>query len=178
MMLTGAFFFCANGVSWGFRGIDKLKLVHRTTLAGGGSSLSGGEVNRPPGGGPRRGCMADPARLRRMGLRLNRPPGGGPCRGCMADPARLRLTGLRLNRPPGGGLLMSGRKERGGMFGRKERGGMSGRKESGGMFGRKESGGVSGRHTAVAGDPAAIRTRDRLLRRQMLYPAELPDLPW
>lgn len=26
-------------------------------------------------------------------------------------------------------------------------------------------------------DPAAIRTRDRLLRRQMLYPAELPDLP-
>ena len=24
-------------------------------------------------------------------------------------------------------------------------------------------------------DPAAIRTRDRLLRRQMLYPAELPD---
>ena len=159
-MLTGAFFFCANGVSWGFRGIDKLKLVHRTTLAGGGSSLSGGEVNRPPGGGPRRGCMADPARLRRMGLRLNRPPGGGPCRGCMADPARLRLTGLRLNRPPGGGLLMSGRKERGG------------------MFGRKESGGVSGRHTAVAGDPAAIRTRDRLLRRQMLYPAELPDLPW
>ena len=25
-------------------------------------------------------------------------------------------------------------------------------------------------------DPAATRTRDRLLRRQMLYPAELPDL--
>ena len=25
-------------------------------------------------------------------------------------------------------------------------------------------------------DPDAIRTRDRLLRRQMLYPAELPDL--
>ena len=25
-------------------------------------------------------------------------------------------------------------------------------------------------------DLAAIRTRDRLLRRQMLYPAELPDL--
>ena len=24
-------------------------------------------------------------------------------------------------------------------------------------------------------DPDAIRTRDRLLRRQMLYPAELPD---
>lgn len=28
------------------------------------------------------------------------------------------------------------------------------------------------------GDPAATRTRDRLLRRQMLYPAELPDLPF
>lgn len=27
-------------------------------------------------------------------------------------------------------------------------------------------------------DPAAIRTRDRLLRRQMLYPAELPDRPF
>ncbi len=26
-------------------------------------------------------------------------------------------------------------------------------------------------------DPDAIRTRDRLLRRQMLYPAELPDRP-
>ena len=25
------------------------------------------------------------------------------------------------------------------------------------------------------GDPAATRTQDRLLRRQMLYPAELPD---
>lgn len=28
----------------------------------------------------------------------------------------------------------------------------------------------------VVCDPDAIRTRDRLLRRQMLYPAELPDL--
>ena len=27
----------------------------------------------------------------------------------------------------------------------------------------------------VSCDPAATRTRDRLLRRQMLYPAELPD---
>lgn len=27
----------------------------------------------------------------------------------------------------------------------------------------------------VVCDPDAIRTRDRLLRRQMLYPAELPD---
>ena len=26
-------------------------------------------------------------------------------------------------------------------------------------------------------DPAATRTQDRLLRRQMLYPAELPDRP-
>ena len=29
--------------------------------------------------------------------------------------------------------------------------------------------------SAIFGDPDAIRTRDRLLRRQMLYPAELPD---
>ena len=29
--------------------------------------------------------------------------------------------------------------------------------------------------SAISGDPDAIRTRDRLLRRQMLYPAELPD---
>ena len=27
----------------------------------------------------------------------------------------------------------------------------------------------------ILGDPGAIRTRDRLLRRQMLYPAELRD---
>ena len=27
-------------------------------------------------------------------------------------------------------------------------------------------------------DPDATRTHDRLLRRQMLYPAELPDLPY
>ena len=27
------------------------------------------------------------------------------------------------------------------------------------------------------GDPVGIRTRDLLLRRQLLYPAELPDRP-
>ena len=51
-----------------------------------------------------------------------------------------------------------------------------------GRGGAEPGGGRGGRKKGLQidckprdGDPAATRTQDRLLRRQMLYPAELPD---
>ena len=53
-----------------------------------------------------------------------------------------------------------------------------------GRGGAEPGGGRGGRKKGLQidckprdGDPAATRTQDRLLRRQMLYPAELPDRP-